>query len=365
MIEIQNICEAYDRAVKTGKKSALATVVKVDGSSYRRPGARMLVTEDGQLTGAISGGCLEGDALRKAVLAITQDTNKLVIYDTTDEEDARVGIQLGCNGIVSILFEPIDPGNPDNPIEVLRKSVRERKSSVIITAYSKNRLEHYGTRSVNGFPMDLQDEIAAICHDVCEKQVSVHQEFNREDNQLVFFFAFTLPPIALILVGAGNDVMPLYSMAKLLGWKITLVDGRNTHANRQRFPLADEIIVAKAAEAMVQVTPDQRTALVLMTHNYQYDLACLAFLSTQNIPYIGLLGPAAKRDRLFAELEDSGVTISDTFLDCVYGPTGLDLGAETAEEIALSVSAEILAVMQKQEPVHLRNKSERIHDLPG
>lgn len=364
MIEIQNICEAYDRAVKTGKKSALATVVKVDGSSYRRPGARMLVTEEGQLTGAISGGCLEGDALRKAVLAITQEKNKLVIYDTTDEEDAKIGIQLGCNGIVSILFEPIDSDNPHNPIEVLRKSVSERKSSVIITAFSSNLLEHYGTRSVNQFPAALQDEIAAISLETLEKEVSVHQEIKNGDNQLVIFFAFTLPPLSLIIVGAGNDVLPLYSMAKLLGWKLILVDGRNTHANQHRFPLADQIIVAKATEGMEQLKLDHRTALVLMTHNYQYDLSCLAFLSGKQLTYIGLLGPAAKRDRLLAELETLGVHLSDTFLAHLYGPTGVDLGAETAEEIALSICAEILAVMQQQEPVHLRNKAERIHDLP-
>lgn len=364
MIEIQNICEAYDLAVKTGKKSALATVVKVDGSSYRRPGARMLVTEDGQLTGAISGGCLEGDALRKAVLAITQESNKLVIYDTTDEEDAKIGIQLGCNGIVSILFEPIDSGKTDNPIEVLRKSIRNREPSVIITAFSSNRLEHFGTKSVDGFPAALQDELASISRDVHNSEVSVHQEIIWENNQLVFFFAFTLPPVSLIIAGAGNDVMPLYSMAKLLGWKLTLVDGRNTHANRLRFPLADEIIVAKAAEAMGQLKTDNRTALVLMTHNYQYDLACLRVLSEQRLPYIGLLGPAEKRDRLLAELESAGICLSDLFLSQLFGPTGMDLGAETAEEIALSICAEILAVIQKQEPIHLRNKVSRIHDQP-
>src|ERR1700744_6220826 len=127
MKEIRDIVRAYDAAQRDGRRAALATVVHVEGSSYRRPGARMLVTDDGQLTGAISGGCLEGDALRKALFAINQQENKLVTYDTTDEDDVQFGVQLGCNGIVQILFEPIDDAHP---IRLLRELIGERKDAV-------------------------------------------------------------------------------------------------------------------------------------------------------------------------------------------------------------------------------------------
>src|SRR6187431_2928393 len=130
MKEIRDIIKAFDEAQKLGKKTALATVVHVEGSSYRRPGARMLVTEDGQLTGAISGGCLEGDALRKALLSIHQQQNKLVTYDTTHEDDLQFGIQLGCNGIVDILFEPIISDHPFNPIHLLQELISERRNAV-------------------------------------------------------------------------------------------------------------------------------------------------------------------------------------------------------------------------------------------
>src|SRR3954470_13779152 len=128
MKELQDIVQAFDKAISQGKQTALATVVHVEGSSYRRPGARMLVTDDGQLTGAISGGCLEGDALRKALLAIVQQEHKLVTYDTTDEDDAKFGVQLGCNGIVHSLFEPIIGGNPGNPIALLTALTQKRES---------------------------------------------------------------------------------------------------------------------------------------------------------------------------------------------------------------------------------------------
>src|SRR5881394_4460249 len=136
MKEIEDIIRSYKQAQQAGKKTVLATVIHVEGSSYRRPGARMLVTEDGQLTGAISGGCLEGDALRKALLAISQQQNKLVTYDTTDEEDNALGIQLGCNGIVYILFEPINPMQPDHPVALLEKAAAQTTPAVLITFFS-------------------------------------------------------------------------------------------------------------------------------------------------------------------------------------------------------------------------------------
>lgn len=136
MKEIQEIVRAYDEAQKANKKTALATVVHVEGSSYRRPGARMLVTEDGELTGAISGGCLEGDALRKARLVMVQQKSLLVTYDTTDDDDAKLGVGLGCNGIIHILIEPIHPEQQTNPIQLLKAILTDRQNAVLVTLFS-------------------------------------------------------------------------------------------------------------------------------------------------------------------------------------------------------------------------------------
>ena len=138
MKEIEDIITAFKKAQQQNKKTALATVVHVEGSSYRRPGARMLVTEDGELTGAVSGGCLEGDALRKALLAINQQQNKLVTYDSMDEEDNTIGIQLGCNGIVHILFEPIDTAKENNPLSLLEKITAQKNNAALVTFFSLN-----------------------------------------------------------------------------------------------------------------------------------------------------------------------------------------------------------------------------------
>ena len=136
MKEIKSIIKQYDQATAKGKKTALATVVHLEGSSYRRPGARMLIEDDGNLTGAISGGCLEGDALRKALHVITQNRAMLVTYDTMDDDDAKFGVGLGCNGIIQVLIEPIDDQDTLNPIELLKEITRLRKESVLVTFFN-------------------------------------------------------------------------------------------------------------------------------------------------------------------------------------------------------------------------------------
>ena len=133
--ELKEIVIASDAALRNGQRVALASVVHLDGSSYRRPGARMLVTDEGEMTGAISGGCLEGDALRKAMHAISQGSNRLVTYDTTDEDDMSIGIQLGCAGVIQVLFEPVDVNQPDHPIELIRKAHAVRQASVLVTLF--------------------------------------------------------------------------------------------------------------------------------------------------------------------------------------------------------------------------------------
>ncbi len=361
MQEIKAIVAAYDAIAKLGIKSALATVVHVSGSSYRRPGARMLVTEQGQLTGAISGGCLEGDALRKAVLAITQGKNKLVVYDTTDEDDAKLGIQLGCNGVVSILFEPIQLENPQ-PINCLRASIATRKDFLLVTGYSLNQQAHFGTICAPYSQEIVATGLPEISKQVLQLKLSRHELVMVNENEQQFFFEYIQPPIALFIIGAGNDAIPLAKIAALIGWSVTLIDGRATHANRQRFPQVDQILVGKPPTIIDQLSFDERTALVLMTHNYQYDIDLFSLLIDQPIGYLGLLGPASKRDRMLADLSLRGLNINDQYMKKIFGPTGLNLGAETAEEIALSISSEIMSVLMEKEPIHLKKKLAPIHE---
>jgi xanthine dehydrogenase accessory factor len=372
MKEISDIVDAYTAAVAAGKKMALATVVHVKGSSYRRPGARMLVTDDGYLTGAISGGCLEGDALRKALLAINQQQNKLVTYDTTDEDDAKFGVQLGCNGIVNILFEPIDPEKAVHPVSLLQELTAKRQDGVLVTLFS---LAHPHDPVPGTCLLVLPDTvIEQMDTEQCIPEVlqeanhalltksSFNKEYLFEDKLLTAFVEYVCPPVSLVIAGAGNDAFPLAGIAGILGWKTTIVDGRATHASTQRFPNVSRILVARADEVLEQLQIDEQTVFVLMTHNYNYDLALLKQLVRQKTcRYIGSLGPKKKLERMIADLEAEGIRLDPDQLNRIFGPVGLDLGSETAEEIALSITAEIKKVLSGRTGMALRDKQNPIH----
>ena len=372
MKEIEDIINAYKKAQQANKKTARATVVHVEGSSYRRPGARMLVTEDGELTGAISGGCLEGDALRKALLAITQQQNKLVTYDSMDEEDNNLGIQLGCNGIVHILFEPIDPAKENNPITLLEKVSAQTTASVLVTLFSlDNSLEQIGTCLLAAANNDygnindqsLKNKIKNDIATVFENNRSLIKDYPLDGNKkLSTFIELVKLPVELIIAGAGNDAFPLAQIASVLGWHVTVADGRKTHANTKRFSTVKQIIVAKPSEALQQISINEQTVVVLMSHNYNYDLGMLRLLINTDCNYIGVLGPKKKLEKMLNELIQDGVNITEAQRQKIYGPVGLDIGAETAEEIALSIMTEIKAVLAKKDGSTLRNKKGFIHE---
>ncbi|MDR7212347.1 XdhC family protein [Flavobacterium piscis] len=367
MKEIKDILRACFLATKAGKKTALATVVKVEGSSYRQPGARMLVTEDGELTGAISGGCLEGDALRKALLAINQQQNKLITYDTSNEDDIEFGVQLGCNGIVHILFEYIDATKDNNPIQLLQQLEKERKDAVILTLFSQDRKalqpgtilfgKNDSTITIDGVYAILSNESKKVV----ENKTSLIKKVEVDGNTYEALIEYIAPPISLVLCGAGNDVKPLVEMASILGWEISVFDGRATHATAKRFPKATIVSIAKPEEVMNSVAVDERTFFVMMTHNYKYDLAMLKLLVDTDCRYIGVLGPKAKLNRMLTDLNEDGIVLTKKQLDRIYGPVGLDIGAETPEEIALSVVAEIKAILSGNQGTSLKYKEDKIH----
>ena len=368
MKEISEILKAYSEAISEGKKTALATVVKVEGSSYRQPGARMLVTEDGSLTGAISGGCLEGDALRKALLSIHQKQNKLITYNTNNEDDAELGLQLGCNGIVHILFEYIDENIPNNPIQLLQQLQAERSPAIIGTLFSlKKQARQDGTilfyreNTAPLYQIDAAAELLPEAKNVLESKTTTIKKID-ENSEVEALIEYIAPPVSLVIVGAGNDVQPLVKMVEILGWEITIAEGRATHATKKRFPKAKQILVGKPEQVFKDIKIDYQTYFVLITHNYKYDLAMLKLLLQTDCNYIGILGPKTKLNRMLDDLSDEGIKVTEEQLNRIYGPIGLDIGAETSEEIALSIIAEIKAMMSGKTGTSLKYKTGKIHN---
>ena len=345
MKELQEITKAYDEAINANQSCVLATVVHVEGSSYRRAGARMLVLENGLMIGAISGGCLEGDALKKALLTFTDKQNRLVTYDTSDEEDATVGIQLGCEGIIQVLFEYVNTAESNNPIELIRQAISTRQKSVIVTLYNLKNKSASQLGTIYNYSFDAYLQLS---------------ESNKQwpSEALIQIIE---PAISLVIIGAGNDAIPLMQMATILGWEVKVVDGRQTHAKQDRFINACQVLVSKPEKVLEQITIDHRTCFVLMTHNYQYDLQMIKLLLPINLPYVGLLGPKKKYNRIVEDIQKQGINPTDNQLAKIYGPTGLAIGAETSEEIASSIIAEIQAVLNNQTGSMLKWKENQIH----
>jgi xanthine dehydrogenase accessory factor len=367
MKEIIDIIDAYAIASRQGKKTALATVVMVEGSAYRKAGARMLITEDGQLTGAISGGCLEGDALRKARMVILQQEALLVTYDTMDDDDAKFGVGLGCNGIIHILIEPINDGS-NSPIDLLKTIIATRGYSVLVTLFSiedrkapqpgtclcltNNEMQMSGLEN-----LPYKNNLLNDAKDALESQSSSFLNYH----SYTAFVECVKPLISLVILGAGNDAIPLTKIAAILGWDITVIDGRPNYAVAERFPSAKKVFVAKSNQVLDNLEINEWTAFVLMTHNYNYEIAFLQELLLIKVPYIGILGPKKKLERMLGELEDKGTHITQENLDTIHGPVGLDIGSENAEEIALAIIAEIKAVFSARNGHSLKYKTSFIH----
>jgi xanthine dehydrogenase accessory factor len=370
MKEIQDIIRAFDLAETAGKKTALATVVHVDGSSYRRPGARMLIASDGQLTGAISGGCLEGDALRKAQLVMMEKKPMLVTYDTNDEDDAKLGMGLGCNGIIHVLIEPVDHSDPANPVALLKAVCSKRQNAVLITVFSLHDKKNPQTGTciaylqegnIFGHASSLATVLSAEMQNSMITQTSSLKHFSYGDHQLTAFIELIKPSVSMIVVGAGNDVKPLLGFADILGWETTVIDGRSNYATSDRFPSAKKVLIRKPASFLNELFIDDQTVFVLMTHNYNYDLSALRQLIKREVAYIGMLGPRKKLDRMLEELKQSDPGLADQELSAIHTPAGLDIGAETPEEIALSIISEIKSVLAGRQAGSLRGIPGVIH----
>ena len=372
MRELDVIVEQYELLKKQNVQSILATVVQVEGSSYRREGARMLIDEYGNITGAISGGCLEGDALTKALHALHQSKNKLVTYDTSDENDAVIGAQLGCNGIIQVLFEPLDYHDGLNPCELLKEVVSNKKTVTIFVQFNLDR-----TKNQVGTIVTVDEQFAAKGKIEDEKTTETFIEFSKLsfetkksssksiNSQFVeqsVFVQYYQAPVKLVIVGAGNDAQILAQQAAIIGWDVIVTDGRPTHANGERFLSSCQIIVSKPEDTLEHITIDSRTCFALMSHNYQYDLAVLKLLMKEEcVAYIGILGPLKKYIRMQDDLLQEGLVLNDSIQNKIHAPIGLEIGAETPAEIGLAILAEIQSVLTQTTARSLKKKTTAIH----
>ena len=370
MKEIKTIIKAYDGAIGTGAKMALATVVRVEGSSYRRTGARMLVLDNGQWVGGISGGCLEGDALKRSRAAILNSKPTLITYDTTDNDPYQIGVGLGCNGIIDVLFTPLNISDLDNPVEILKKCISfNRETHILLTvtgvagpsddAKPGQVIKYDGPESLQQFKDgSLNTNLSQV---ILERLASGHSAphlFESGDSKLEIFVEILPPEISLILMGHQYDVYPLSRLVKEMDWHLTIV-ADPLKLNPAITVLADEVVAPTNFEDIVT---DHYTAIVLMAHDYKTDKRNLPRALATKASYIGMLGPRSRSERIWAELEGEGFIIKPEDMERVHAPVGLDIGAVNPEEIALSLMGEVKASLAGRDGMFLRLRQEAIHE---
>ncbi|HAC62225.1 MAG TPA: xanthine dehydrogenase [Cyanothece sp. UBA12306] len=365
MHELQAIINAFELSKQEKKTTFLATIVNTFGSTYRQKGARMLITETGEMVGTLSGGCVENDLVEYT----KQITNKplLISYDATSEEDLLWGFGLGCKGKVEILLEKLDHSLNLSPLNLINQCLKHQKQGVIATIFSvEGKLDlKIGSRFLV-YPdgniytdiqeKDLKNRLAAdtiLAKNTRQNTVNRHQ---LSAGIVEVLIEVINPPTFLIIFGAGQDVLPVVELAKMIGWQVTVVDCRAQEKSYQRFAKADQIILTRRQIISQQISIEENTVAVVMTHNYFDDHDIIKFLLPTKIPYLGVMGSKNRIAKIIEELNPT-----KTQLEKLYSPIGLDIGADTPTEIASAIISEIQAVLTKRNGGFLKHRSQPLH----
>lgn len=371
MSEISDVLGAIESLHARGEKMALATIVAVRGSTYRRPGARLLVPEQGDLVGNISGGCLENDVADVARIVMHEGMARVVSFDLTADDEAVWGWGLGCNGAIELFVEPAEKAA--EVAGALRMALEEERPISMITVLESSvagveqgnrmlvRPDGSTEKSLGDGGLDDAAREAAL--DLLASDRSEIRDLPGPSGEVRAFVEVLEPPLRLLICGAGHDAAPLVRAADGLGWRPIVVDDRGEFLNRDRFPEAADFVHLDRPEDVAKVAPvDERTFVVVMTHNFLRDKDYVRSLLASPVRFIAMLGPGARTQRLLTELREEGVPITDDDRARLHGPAGLDLGAEGPEEIAAAIVAEIVAVKRGREGGFLRNRPGPIHE---
>ncbi len=379
MKELLNILKKARSFAEAGQNFALATVVKIGGSTYRRPGARMLISSDGTRWGTISGGCLEGEVAQRALDVIESGKPHLLPFDL-EEDDIVLGFGTGCNGVVHVLIQPIDPAASPSMIDALNFSISERKTSILATVIAadkplQNQLGNHflisedETAGPSNLSKELTSKIIDTSRHYLEEELKSSQiylwhttTFEVPDGEFQVLFEVIRPPIKLYIFGEGHDVMAVLTQANVMGWEVEIVGRKPAQLLSERFPqAAGHKFLMHPEQVLDQISPDARSAALVMNHTYVRDRDVMQKLLDSTLPYIGMLGPRERTEQMLADFEEKHQKPDSTVLNKLFGPVGLDIGTETPEEIALSAIAEIQSVLHRRQGASLRKRESPIH----
>lgn len=341
----------FERERAAGRALVLATVIHTAGSTYRKAGAQMLLAADGTLVGLLSGGCLEGDLKAHAQEVLASGIARIVSYDMRGDDDLLFGLGAGCEGAMDILLQRIDATQGWQPLTHLEHCWRaEQKCRYAVVTHSITD----GPTVGQVYSFDEDETSPSSLPRLPEAWARILE--GSEDSKLQasdgteLFVCVSPAPIRVLVLGAGPDAIPVVKLCDFLGWNTTVYDHRAALTLPERFPAQTRIVTARANELHNLLELNRFDAAVVMSHHLDSDEQYLNALSGATIPYIGLLGPAARRERLFSRLSDAA-----NFKNRLHAPIGLNIGATTPEGIALAIVSEIHAVLQRKEPFGTSN----------
>jgi xanthine dehydrogenase accessory factor len=366
MNEFRGIVETLERL---REPAALATLVRVKGSSYRKPGARMVFGPEGTRQGLISAGCLETDVLARVESVLAGARPQLAVYDMGSDLDLVWGTGMGCEGKVEVLLERITGIQPW--MTLCLRLLEERRSGVLATVFdtrgegagAAGQRFLYEAAGEGLLPADpelraaLQQEFPRVL----QRGIAVPVTLRLRGVELDLLLEPILPPFALWIYGAGEHGRPIAHLAKALGWYVGVVDHRPALATSARFPGADRIVVGHPAESLPGLPFDGRSAALIISHVYEKDKEALAILLDAPCGYLGIQGNRKRCGRLLAEVGEARGPLDQAQSARLHAPAGLDLGSESPEAIALSMLAEIQAALTGFPGGHLRDRQGAIH----
>lgn len=330
--ELKNIFKEYAIAQSENIRCVLATVVDLEGSSYRKPGVRMLIREDDKMIGAVSGGCVEKEILFQSQSVFEDNTTKLMTYDGR--------FRLGCEGMLYVLLELFSPS--DSLINTFEQTIRDRKIFTLNASYQKvyGKLEEYGTfitLNSNSYPLN---------------------KFTKAQPEALYFEQKMQPCKRLLIIGGEHDAVQLSHFGLSMGWEVIVAVTPKEDKSLADFKGINELLSFEPQHFPVEAI-DSNTAVLLMTHSFTKDLQYLMVLKHTKPMYIGILGPIKRREKLLDNLLELDMDIDLDFLEHIHGPAGLNIGAETPQEIAISILSEILSVIRKTNPIKLKNLGQK------
>jgi len=361
-LETREVLDRLALLARAGGRAALATVVRVRGSAYRHEGAKLLVAEDGSTTGNVSGGCLEQDVREVALQVIRAGRSELRSYCSSADEVAAWDLGVGCEGEVLVFVEPVTEPRPRE-----RELLDERRPFVVCTVIDGKRERGNGKRlivSPDGPEGSLGSaELDAAAGARARALLGIEQSGLHEIGGRTVFFDVFCPPPQLVLCGAGEDARPLARFAADVGFRVVVVDRRPGYLTVERFPTAARLVASDGAELLERLALDAASYAVVMTHNFADDQAYLRALLDTPAAYIGMLGPRQRTERIVRIVSNLGAA-GPVDEARIFGPVGLDIGTDGAEQVALAVIAEVLAVRSGRRADSLRERPTPIHASP-